>query len=73
MNIKLAIEPAFDKAIGSKFNPGGIIADRAKANLENWLLTAPKSNPAMLQMFRDQNEDHIVISYHGQANLLGNT
>lgn len=54
MNIKRAIEPVFEKPIEAKFSFGGIIADRAEANLENWLLTAPNANPAMLQMFRDQ-------------------
>ncbi len=54
MNINLAIEPIFEKPIGANFSFNGIIAERAKANLENWLLTAPGANPAMLQMFRDQ-------------------
>lgn len=52
--INLAVKPVFEKPMKADFAFGGIIADRAEANLKNWLLTAPIANPAMLQMFRDQ-------------------
>jgi len=50
----LAIEPVFDRPTKAKFNFQGFIGKRADVNLENWLLKAPIANPAMLQMFRDQ-------------------
>ncbi|HIE26556.1 TPA: hypothetical protein EYP66_04655 [Candidatus Poribacteria bacterium] len=52
--ISLAIEPVFEKPVGAKFDFQSFIGQRADANLENWLLKAPIANPAMLQMFRDQ-------------------
>ena len=52
--IKLAIEPVFEKPTEAKFNFQGFVGERADANLNNWLIKAPVANPAMLQMFRDQ-------------------
>jgi len=51
---KLTIEPVFKKSAGVSFDIRGFVGERVNANLENWLLTAPAANPAMLQMFRDQ-------------------
>lgn len=45
--------PALEKPLGATFRFGGRVADRLNANLDNWLLAAPRANPAMLQMFRD--------------------
>lgn len=39
----------------ARFRLEGWIADRLQANLNQWLLTAPIANPAMLQMFRDRD------------------
>lgn len=39
----------------ARFRLEGWIADRLHANLNQWLLTAPMANPAMLQMFRDRD------------------
>ncbi|MHB9036986.1 MAG: beta-L-arabinofuranosidase domain-containing protein [Armatimonadota bacterium] len=33
----------------------GVIGQRVSANIENWLLQVPESNPAILQMFRDRD------------------
>jgi len=55
MTVKLPIEPIFEKPIGARYSFGGLTGDRMNANMDNWLLTAPTANPAMLQMFRDQD------------------
>jgi DUF1680 family protein len=34
---------------------GGFVGERIDANLQNWLLTAPDANPAMLEIFRDRD------------------
>ena len=33
---------------------GGLVGQRLKANLENWELRAPDSNPALIEMFYDR-------------------
>jgi uncharacterized protein len=45
--VRLPLEPAWPEATFA-----GPIADRLRGNLEQWLLSAPGSNPAMLEMFR---------------------
>jgi DUF1680 family protein len=49
-----SIKPIFEKTTNTIFKFDGFIKERIDANLQNWLLTAPGANPAMLQMFRDQ-------------------
>jgi len=49
-----SVKPIFEKPVTAIFNLDGFIRERMDANLQNWLLTAPDANPAMLQMFRDQ-------------------
>jgi len=49
-----SIKPIFEKTTNTIFKFDGFIKERMDANLQNWLLTAPGANPAMLQMFRDQ-------------------
>ncbi|MCS6830431.1 MAG: hypothetical protein NZ749_07285, partial [bacterium] len=39
----------------ARFHFSGWIGERLQANLNQWLLTAPVANPAMLQMFRDRD------------------
>lgn len=39
----------------ARFRLEGWIDERLQANLNQWLLTAPIANPAMLQMFRDRD------------------
>jgi len=53
-NLSLAIEPVFEKPASAEFQFQGVVGKRNDANLNNWLLKAPIANPAMLQMFRDQ-------------------
>ena len=35
----------------------GFVGERIEVNQSNWLMQAPKSNPAMLQMFRDRERN----------------
>lgn len=35
----------------------GFVGERIRVNQSNWLMQAPKSNPAMLQMFRDRERN----------------
>jgi len=49
-----SVKPIFEKPSNARFNFDGFIRERMDANLQNWLLIAPIANPAMLQMFRDQ-------------------
>lgn len=51
----LAAHPAFEKPVQGHFSFEGFVGERIIANQEQWLLTAPKANPAMLQMFRDRD------------------
>jgi DUF1680 family protein len=49
------IEPALQAPRAAEMKFGGFIGDRIDANVREWLLTAPSTNPAMLQMFRDRD------------------
>jgi len=42
----------FDSMPAARFNFSGPVGQRAEANIENWLLRAPQSNPGMIEMFR---------------------
>jgi uncharacterized protein len=48
------INPIFEKPTEARFDLCGLIKNRSDADIENWQLRAPIANPAMLQMFRDQ-------------------
>jgi DUF1680 family protein len=54
INVKLSIDPVFKKAVNTQLRFDGFVGERIESNLQNWLLTTPSANPAMLQMFRDQ-------------------
>jgi DUF1680 family protein len=66
--VKYEFEPIFEKPIGADFSLNGLVGERANANLHNWLLTAPIANPAMLQMFRDQERkpDRNLLPWSGE-------
>ncbi|MFT3702916.1 MAG: glycoside hydrolase family 127 protein [Agriterribacter sp.] len=51
-----------------KMNFGGVIGERLHANLENWELSAPDANPAMLEMFydRDRKPDRKLNPWSGE-------
>lgn len=42
----------FESLPNSHFEFSGPVGQRVKANVENWLLRAPQSNPGMIEMFR---------------------
>lgn len=54
-NQNMKHDPVFDMASGADLKFGGTVGERIAANQRNWLITAPTSNPAMLQMFRDRD------------------
>ncbi|MBN1341431.1 MAG: glycoside hydrolase family 127 protein [Phycisphaerae bacterium] len=45
-------EFACDEIRGARFTFTGPMGQRISANLDNWLLIAPRANPGMLEMFR---------------------
>jgi DUF1680 family protein len=47
--------PVLETCPKAAFSLGGPLGDRLAANTHGWLLSAPASNPAMLQMFRDRD------------------
>lgn len=51
------VEPVLETPRGATFALEGYVADRLDANVRSWLLPAPRANPAMLQMFRDRDND----------------
>jgi len=44
-----------DSIPGARVSFGGIAGRSLAAVTEQWLLVAPKANPAMLKMFRDRD------------------
>ncbi len=51
----LLAQPAFTIPHGAHFDLQGLVGTRLRKNVDQWLLTAPQANPAMLQMFRDRD------------------
>jgi DUF1680 family protein len=49
-------KPILERIHGAGIAIKGPVGERIAANERNWLLTAPGSNPAMLQMFRDRDK-----------------
>ncbi len=56
--------PTFERIKGMDMRFGGTIGDRISANQRNWLLTAPASNPGMLQILRDRDKPPARDLYH---------
>ncbi len=48
-------EPLLESPSKADFKFQGFLGKRIEANLHNWLLIAPNSNPAMLEIFRDRD------------------
>ena len=42
----------FDSLPAARFELEGPVGERVQANVDNWLLRAPQSNPGLLEMFR---------------------
>ncbi|MCE5199895.1 glycoside hydrolase family 127 protein [bacterium] len=61
-------QPIYEVPTAAKMSFGGIIGDRILANESNWLMIAPESNPAMLQVFRDRDRQHScdLLPWHGE-------
>jgi len=47
--------PVFERPQGAGFRLEGIVGERLAASITDWLLVAPDSTPAMLEMFRDRD------------------
>lgn len=60
----LKLEPVRD----AQFQFGGVMRNRLSANLEHWLLEAPKANPGLLEMFtlRDRNPRPNLVPWAGE-------
>jgi DUF1680 family protein len=48
-------QPVLEEPADAEFSFEGLIGNRIIANQVNWLLTAPTSNPAMIEMFRNRD------------------
>ncbi len=46
--------PVFNRIPKSQIELAGVVGQYADNVIDNWLLTAPPANPAMLEMFRDR-------------------
>ena len=44
-----------DRIAGTVYRMGGTLGDYLDAVSDQWLKTAPRGNPAMLEMFRDRD------------------
>jgi len=53
---ELAIEPTLDRCPDAVYSLEGPVRRYADAVVDNWLLRAPRNNPAMLQMFADRDK-----------------
>jgi len=62
------VQPALKTPAGLEIKLGGFVGERLRANLENWELRAPASNPAMIQMFydRDRLPDRKLLPWSGE-------
>jgi hypothetical protein len=50
---RLAQPPTFERPARGEFTFSGVMGERIAANVRHWILCAPASNPAMLQILRD--------------------
>lgn len=53
--VTLKVQPALESIQKVNFQFHGFVGDRLRANLENWELRAPDSNPALIEMYYDRN------------------
>ena len=59
---------AMDAIPAAAFRFDGLVGRRVEANVENWLLVAPKNNPGLLDMFarRDSGEEPVLVPWAGE-------
>jgi DUF1680 family protein len=59
---------AADSMPGARFQFEGLIGERVSANVENWLLRAPESNPGMIEMFRMRDRKPVpqIVPWAGE-------
>jgi DUF1680 family protein len=64
----LKAQPVFSTPANTRFQFTGFVGQRLKANLENWELRAPDSNPALVEMFydRDRKPDRQLLPWSGE-------
>ncbi|MEN6536046.1 MAG: beta-L-arabinofuranosidase domain-containing protein [Bryobacteraceae bacterium] len=62
------VHATFQAPANTRFEFGGVVGTRLKANLENWELRAPVSNPALVQMFydRDRKPSRNLLPWSGE-------
>ncbi len=60
--------PVCDRIAGARFVFDGFAGNRIRANVENWLKTAPKKNPGLLDMFarRDNGKKPDLVPWAGE-------
>ena len=51
------VELAFKSLPQARYHFDGLIGQRVKASVENWLLPVPAANPGMIQMFRHRDRE----------------
>jgi DUF1680 family protein len=66
--VALKVEPACETITKAQLTLGGFVGKRLQANLENWELRAPDSNPALVEMFydRDRKPDRNLLPWSGE-------
>lgn len=62
------VQPKLTMPADLEMKFGGVVGDRLRANLENWELKAPESNPALVEMFfdRDRKPDRKLLPWSGE-------
>jgi len=64
-------ELALDSIAGARFRFSGPIGERVQANVDEWLLRAPESNPGMLEMFRVRDRQPVPRLVPWAGELVG--
>ena len=61
-------KPTFERPAKIAYSLDGPLGDRVEVNLENWLLTAPLSNPGMIEMFRIRDRKPVpsIVPWAGE-------
>ena len=56
---ELKVRPLLERDFSARYSFRGFVGARIAANQQHWLLVAPDSNPAMLQMLRDRDREPV--------------